>query len=62
MVSTQGISISVAWAISQYRAALATVGRGGRAVLTRIKGPSEPPEITAYLRSIGIGRNIDAYA
>jgi hypothetical protein len=24
--------------------------------------PSDPPEVLRYLRAIGIGRNIDAYA
>jgi hypothetical protein len=54
-------SLTVAWAISQYRQALKSVGlrRGGP---TSIKAPSDPPEVLRYLRAIGIGRNIDAYA
>jgi hypothetical protein len=58
----QGISISVSWAISQYRHVLATIGSGVRTASRAIKAPSEPPEVIAYLHSIGIGRNIDAYA
>jgi hypothetical protein len=61
-VSTQAISISVAWAISQYRQALSAVGTGLRGARRIIKAPQDPPEVILYLRSIGIGRNIDAYA
>jgi hypothetical protein len=55
-------SLTIAWAIAQYRQALAAVGlrRGGAA--HTIKAPSDPPEVIRYLRAIGIGRNIDAYA
>jgi hypothetical protein len=61
-VSTQGISISVAWAISQYRQALSTVGLGRGSAPQTVKVPRDPPEILRYLQSIGIGRHIDAYA
>jgi hypothetical protein len=53
-------SLTVAWAISQYRQALSSVGLGRRG--GTIKAPSDPPEVLRYLRAIGIGRNIDAYA
>ncbi len=55
-------SLTVAWAISQYRQALKTVGLGRRVGGSSIKAPSDPPEVLRYLRAIGIGRNIDAYA
>jgi hypothetical protein len=55
-------SLTVAWAISQYRQALSSVGLGRRGQATSIKAPSDPPEVLRYLRAIGIGRNIDAYA
>jgi hypothetical protein len=54
-------SLTVAWAIQQYRQALNSVGLGRRGA-TSIKSPSDPPEVLRYLRAIGIGRNIDAYA
>jgi len=54
-------SLTVAWAISQYRQALSSVGLGRRGAAS-IKAPSDPPEVLRYLRAIGIGRNIDAYA
>lgn len=58
----QGISISVSWAISQYRQALAVLGTRTRNTIQAIRAPSEPPEVVSYWRSIGIGRHIDAYA
>ncbi len=58
----QTVSISVSWAISQYRQALAVVGSLTRGANTSIKAPKEPPEVLAYLHAIGIGRHIDAYA
>ncbi len=58
----QAISISVEWAISQYRQVIATVTRAQRGAGGVVKIPKDPPEIVNYLRSIGIGRNIDAYA
>lgn len=61
MVSTQGVSISIAWAISQYQQALATIGMVRRG-LGAIRAPKEPPEVTAYFRAIGIGRSINVYA
>lgn len=61
-MSTQTSSISIAWAISQYRQALAAVGLTKRGTASSIKKPTESPEIIRYLRSIGIGRHVDAYA
>jgi hypothetical protein len=61
-VSTAGISISVAWAISQYRQVLAAVAMAGRGVRQSMKVPTDSPEVIRYLRAIGIGRNVDAYA
>jgi hypothetical protein len=60
VVSSQ-VSISVAWAISQYRQALATIGQVGRGVARTIRAPQEAPEVVRYFRQIGIGRNIDVY-
>jgi hypothetical protein len=62
LVSTQGISISVDWAIAQYRQALATVGLGRGGKTGPVKAPKEPPEVISYLQAIGIGRHIDTYA
>ena len=57
----RAVSISVSWAISQYRQVLATAGARAKALLPA-KVPKEPPEVVAYFRAIGIGRHIDAYA
>jgi hypothetical protein len=62
VVSTQPTSLTIAWAIAQYRQALASVGLGKNAASRVVKTPSESPEIVRYLRAIGIGRNVDAYA
>ena len=57
-----GISVSVPWAISQYRAVLTTLGSRTRKSTQIVRVPRESPEVLAYLGSIGIGRNIDVYA
>ncbi len=57
----QAVSVSVAWAIAQYRQTLATLAsrvQGAAQVLR----PRESAETTRYFRAIGIGRNIDVYA
>ncbi len=60
-VSMQAVSISVSWAIAQYRQVLATMAaRTGAA--RNVKTPADPPEVLQYFRQIGIGRHIDAYA
>jgi hypothetical protein len=56
-----GLTISVAWAISQYREIAAVINgrlRGRQIVRT----PNDPPEVTNYWRTIGVGRNVDVYA
>lgn len=58
----KGVSISVTWAISQYRQVLATVATRTRGQIQAIRAPKEPPEVLSYWRSIGIGRHIDSYA
>ncbi len=61
-MSVQSLSIPVSWAISQYRQVLAGIATRGRALNKSVKIPSDPPEIVAYWRAIGVGRHIDAYA
>jgi len=62
VATTPGISISIAWAISQYRNVVRTVANAAKGVGGIVKLPKEPPEVLHYLRSIGIGRNVDVYA
>ena len=61
MAGPQGVSISIAWAISQYRNVVKTVAMATRGAAGIVKIPKEPPEVVRYLRAIGIGRNIDVY-
>jgi hypothetical protein len=61
-VSAQTISVSLAWAISQYRETVATLAGRIQGVARALRPPQEPPEVTSYWRAIGVGRNIDAYA
>lgn len=57
----QGVSISVSWAISQYRQVVAAIGTRVRSTNIAVKVPRESPEVISYLRAMGIGRNIDVY-
>lgn len=57
----QGISVSVAWAIAQYRQTLAALATRVQSV-AQVMRPRESPEATRYFRAVGIGRNIDVYA
>ena len=61
-VSVQPLSVSVSWAISQYRQVLSVIASRTESLRQIVKLPKESPEIRQYLRAIGIGRNIDVYA
>ena len=56
----QGISVSVAWAIAQYRQTLSTLATRVQSAAAVLR-PRESAETTRYFRAIGIGRNIDVY-
>lgn len=62
IVSVLPLSVSVSWAISQYRQVLSVISTRTEALRQIVKLPRESEEIRSYLRSIGIGRNIDVYA
>lgn len=55
------VSIALSWAISQYREAAAVARSLTRGAIRSVRAPSESPEVTAYFRAVGIGRNIDFY-
>jgi hypothetical protein len=61
-VSVLPVSVSVSWAISQYRQVLKVIASRTESLRQIVKLPRESAEVRAYLRSIGIGRNIDVYA
>ncbi len=61
-VSVLPLSVSVSWAISQYRQVLSVIASRTESLRQIVKTPKESPELRQYLRSIGIGRNIDIYA
>jgi hypothetical protein len=61
-MTAQSIGVSLSWAVSQYRSVVDAVSKRARSVGRINKQPKESPEVLAYLRSIGLGRNIDAYA
>lgn len=52
----------MSWAISQYRAVLSVIAARSEALRSVVRAPRESAETLQYLRSIGIGRNIDVYA
>lgn len=56
------LSVSVSWAISQYRQVLSVIATRTESLRSIVKVPREPAEVRAYLQSIGIGRNVDVYA
>ncbi|HUZ48346.1 MAG TPA: hypothetical protein VMW12_01255 [Candidatus Dormibacteraeota bacterium] len=60
-MSTPAISVSVSWAISQYRQTLTALSSRAQS-LGKIVRPKDPPEAVRYFRTIGLGRNIDTYA
>lgn len=61
-MTAQSIGVSLSWAVSQYRSVVDAVSKRARSVGRLNKQPKESPEVLAYLRTMGIGRNIDAYA
>ena len=61
-MSVLPLNVSVSWAISQYRQVLKVIASKTESLRQIVKIPRESPEMRAYLRSIGIGRNIDVYA
>jgi hypothetical protein len=62
MSASQSIGVSVTWAISQYRSVVDAVSKRARSIGRINKQPRESAETLAYLRSIGLGQNVDAYA
>jgi hypothetical protein len=60
-MALDAVSISVSWAIAQYRQVLRTVS-SVRAGLGPPRLPKDPPDVVRYFRAMGIGRNIDVYA
>ncbi|HET9030259.1 MAG TPA: hypothetical protein VFN49_08780 [Candidatus Aquilonibacter sp.] len=61
-MSVLPLSVSVSWAISQYRQVLSVIASRTESLRGIVKIPRESAEVRAYLHSIGIGRNIDVYA
>jgi len=59
-MAMEALTISISWAIAQYRQVIGIAGRLGGPRPPRL--PSDPPEVARYFHSIGLGRNIDAYA
>ena len=59
-MALNAMSISVSWALAQYRQVLQTVG--SRTGLGPVRLPKDPPDVVRYFRAIGVGRNIDVYA
>lgn len=59
-MALQAVSISISWAIAQYREVLRTVS--ARTGLGPVRVPKDPPDVVRYFRAIGIGRNVDVYA
>jgi hypothetical protein len=59
-MALDAVSISVSWAIAQYRAVLRTVST--RAGFGPVRIPKDPPDVVQYFRAIGVGRNVDVYA
>jgi hypothetical protein len=59
-MALNAVSISVSWAIAQYRQVLQTVS--SRTGLGPVRIPKDPPDVVRYFRAIGVGRNIDVYA
>ncbi|HTV92396.1 MAG TPA: hypothetical protein VMG98_06740 [Verrucomicrobiae bacterium] len=59
-MALNAVTISVAWALDQYRQVLRTVGssRG----IGPVRQPQDPPDVVRYFRAIGVGRNVDVYA
>ncbi|MGD0969287.1 MAG: hypothetical protein ABR949_13495 [Candidatus Aquilonibacter sp.] len=59
-MALNAVTISVAWALDQYRQVLRAVGssRG----IGPVRQPQDPPDVVRYFRAIGVGRNIDVYA
>jgi hypothetical protein len=59
-MALNAVTISVAWALDQYRQVLQAVNARKGAGFTRL--PQDPPDVVRYFRAIGVGRNIDIYA
>jgi hypothetical protein len=59
-MALNAVTISVAWAIDQYRQVLRAMTSPQGAGPVRL--PKDPPDVVRYFRAIGVGRNIDVYA
>ncbi len=59
-MALNAVTISVAWALDQYRQALRAVGSNKG--LGPVRLPHDPPDVVRYFRAIGVGQNIDVYA
>jgi hypothetical protein len=59
-MALNAITISLAWAIDQYRQVQRAVS--SRTGLGPVRIPNDPPDVTRYFRAIGVGRNVDVYA
>lgn len=59
-MALNAVTISVAWAIDQYRQVLRAMTSGKGAAPVRL--PQDPPDVVRYFRAVGVGRNIDVYA
>ena len=59
-MALNAVTISVAWALDQYRQVLRTVG--SRKGLGPVRLPQDPPDVVRYFRAIGVGQNIDVLA
>jgi len=59
-MALNALTISLAWAIDQYRQVQRAVSTGTG--LGSVRVPKDPPDVERYFRAIGIGRNIDVYA
>jgi hypothetical protein len=59
-MALNAVSISISWAIAQYRQVINAVS--SRTGLGPVRLPADPPDVVRYFRAIGIGRNIDVYA
>jgi len=60
---TAPLNSIVSWAIAQYEQVVAGASMSrGRRRTGPVRLPSDPPEAKRYYESIGLGRNVDAYA
>ena len=59
-MALNAVTISVAWAIYQYRQVLRAMSSSKGVGPVRL--PQDPPDVVRYFRAIGVGRNVDVYA